>query len=180
MAKKGLMQDLTSGIDEPLESGIFDIFKRGKIQCRIIYEDGSFKDFYKKFKQAYCLTIKGRTYFVIPKCIMRGRIPSITWFFNNPMPINFAYQQSTVTALELIEPSKLIKCTDEQREVYANIKIDAEGLQSVFTTKLMKGLYDTGGVTAKNVIIILIVVTVIILVILQLTGYIDLQGIISG
>jgi len=167
-------------LDEEIPSGIFDIFKKGKIQCRIIYEDGSYKDYYKKFSKSYTIEIKKRMYFVTPRCIIRGAKPCITWFFNNPMPINFDYQPSKVTAESLVERSKIEKMSDEQREILANIKVDSEGMQSLFNTRLMQGLYAQNSMSVKSMIIILIVLGVIILVILQLTGKIDLQSMISG
>ena len=171
---------LTEGLDEEMPSGVLDIFRKHKLQCRIYYEDGSYKDFYKKFKDSYILTIKKRSYFVNPRCIIRGKHPSISWFFNNPMPINFDYQSSKLTAKNLTEPAKLKRLSDEQKQVLANIKIDSEGMQSLFNTRLMKGLYDGKGMTVMNWIIILVVIGVIILIILQVTGTIDIQTIISG
>ena len=180
MSKKGVFEGMTADLDEPIPSGVMDLFRRKKMQCRIIYEDGSYTDFYKKFGKSYTITIKKREYLVNPRCIIRGKRPSITWFFNNPMPINFDYQCSKLTAKELIEPAKLKKLTEEKKEILANIKIDSEGMHSLFNTRLMQGLYTNKGLTVMSLIIILIVIAVIILVILQVTGTIDLQGIISG
>ncbi len=180
MSTKSLFADYKTELDEEIPSSILDIFRRKKIQCRIIYEDGSYHDFYKKFSKSYSITIKKRHYFVNPRCIMRGKKPSITWFFNNPMPINFDYQPSKLTAKELIEPAKLKKLTDEEKEILANIKIDSEGMQSLFNTRLMQGLYANKGLTMKGMILILVVVFVIVLVILQLTGQVDIMGMLTG
>jgi len=178
MVVKGMIQDLQS--DEPMPSGMFDIFKRGKIQCRIYYEDKSYTDFYKKFNKTYTITIKGRDYFVIPNCIIRGKKPSICWFFNNPMPINYDYQGSKLSALDLVEKAKKDDMSDKEIQVLANVKVDAEGMNSLFNTRLMQGLYATGGLSVKSMIIILVVLGVVILVILQATGVVDVQGMISG
>ena len=165
--------------DDEVPSGMFDIFKKGKVQCRIIYEDGSYKDYYKKFGRSYTMDIKGRTYFVDSRCIIRGKRPFICWFFNNPMPINYDYQPSKVSAKELVEKSKLKMMSDKERQISANIVIDSEGLNSAFNTRLMQGLYAGNGLTTKSLIIILVVICVIILVILQATGTIDIQSMIS-
>jgi len=180
MSSKSLLNEYTQGIDEPIQSGLFDVFKKGKLQCRIIYEDGTYSDYYKKFSKTYVITIKKRDYLVIPNCILKGKRSFICWFINNPMPINFAYQQSRLTAKELIEPEKLKKLNDENKQVLANIKIDAEGMHSLFNTRLMQGLYAREGMTMKTLIILLVVIAVIIVVLLQVTGYIDINAMISG
>ena len=178
MAKNGMIQNVMN--DEPIPSGLFDIFKRGKIQCRIYYEDKSYSDFYKKFDKTYTITIKGRDYFVIPECIIRGKKASICWFFNNPMPINFDYQPSKVSALDLVEQAKKDEMSSKEQQILANVKVDAEGMNSLFNTRLMQGLYSQGGLSVKSMIIILVVLAVVVLVILQASGVVDIQGMISG
>ena len=183
MVKNFIKEELTQGIsdlDSPIESGIMDLFRKGKIVCRIIYEDGSYKDFYKKFKKSYIITIKKRDYLVVPKCFQSGKKPFIAWYFNNPMPIHFKYIPSKLNALAFTNKDKIKLMSDEQKQILGKTSLDAEGLHSIFNTQLIKGLYDNGGMSGKSIIIILIVVVVIILIILQLTGVVDVMGMISG
>jgi len=183
MVKNYIKEELAQGLtdlDSPIESGIFDFIKKNKMICRIIYEDGSYKDFDKKFNKSYIITIKKRDYLVVPKCILRGKRPTIMWFFNNPMPINPEYIPSKLNALTFTEKKKKDLLSDEESEILAKTSLDAEGLHSIFNTKLIKGLYDQGGMSGKSIIIIMIVAVVVVLIILQLTGVVDVVGMLQG
>ncbi len=173
---KGEFSSAIQELDEPIESGMFDYFRKGKLQCRIIYEDGSYSDFLKKFSASYIIVIKKRNYLVVPSCIIKGKNNSITWYFNNPMPINYIYEQSKMTALQLMSKEKAKNLTDEDKSILIKTTMDSEGLYSVFNTKLLQGLYPTGGMTGKQMLIYAGAVLIVILIILQLTGTVDVIG----
>ena len=93
--KTSILEDAKDSLESPLDTGYMDFFKKGKLKITIIYEDGSYKDYFKKFNTIYRVTIKKREYFIIPECIIRGgKNPFIVFFFNNPIPINFKYTAS--------------------------------------------------------------------------------------
>lgn len=177
---KDIYSETTKDLDQPINTGLFEYFKKGKLQCRIIYEDGSYIDYYKKFSKAYIITIKKRQYLVVPNCILKGKRSMITWFFNNPFPINFAYQPSKLKALDFVHTDKLKTMSKESKSILAKVDIDSESMNAMFNTTLIKGLYDKPGMTMKSFIIILIIIFIIILVMLQLTGQIDIMGALTG
>lgn len=177
---KGLIEDLKQGVEDlerPVKTGMFDFIKAGKVRCVIIYEDGSFSEFYKKFSTSYTIEIKGRKYFVNPKCFLKGKRTTMIWFFNNPMPLSLDYQPSKLKAIDLMSKEKVGRLSDEQKQIYAKVSIDSEGLNSLFNTRLMKGLYDEGGwLTGKMILIFVIVGIILMLVVLQLTGVVDIMA----
>lgn len=175
---KDFIDDSIKGLDEPFDSsGLTAFLKKGKMLCRIIYEDTSYIDYYKKFSASYIVTIKNKDYLVVPKCFLRGKFNCMIWYFNNPLPINFEYVQSKVTALSLLDEKKLKALTDEQRTILAKTTMDGEGLHSIFNTKLIKGLYPVDSMfTGKMLLIYGVVIFVVILVILQITGTVDVLG----
>jgi len=169
MAKKDIITTQLEELDKPIESSLFDIFKGNKLICRIIYEDGSYKDFSKKFGDSYKVTIKGRDYFVIPKCIMRGKRPTISWFFNNPRPINFEYKNDPIKRKLIIGEQKV------------EVTLDSESLNQIFNTNILKSMYaNKPFMTGKVFVTVMVLLGVLILVVLQLTGTVDIIGMIQG
>ncbi len=167
-------------LDTPVESGFFDMFHKNKLQCRIFYEDGSYADFFKKFGDSYVINIKKRKYVVIPSCIVKGKSPYIAWYFNNPIPITHAYVKSKITALDMTDKETRETLSEGHKKILADVNIDAESLNAVFNNRLIQGLYATGGLTFKAWLIIGIFAFIVILVILQLTGVVDIWGMVSG
>ncbi len=184
MTKKGILQgefkDSLDDLDKPVPSGLFDIFSKGKLQCRIVYEDGSYKDFFKNFSTSYVIEINKRDYLVVPRCIIRGKNNSITWFFNNPIPINYEYQQSSLNAFELLQKDKKKGLSNDQKSILIRTTLDSEGLHSIFNTKLLQGLYPQEGMSGKQLMIWAIGGVLIVLVILQVTGTVDVVGEFKG
>lgn len=172
--KTNLKETLTEGIDEPFKSGI-SLFKRGKVRCVLIFEDGSFSEYWKKLTDAYFMTIKKRKYLIVPKCIIRGKYPTIVWYFNNPSPIFFEFERSKVTALDFRTKDEQKLLTTEQKHLLAKVYLDSEGLDSAFDNSIMKGFYSGGGTTVRRILIIILVVAVLILLILHFTGVINIM-----
>ena len=173
-----LISDELADLDKPIESGfVSNYFKKGKIQCRIIFEDGSYSDSYQKLKLDYRVKIANKTYMLTPECIVAGKSPFVCWYYNNPMPIYFGYQRSKFTAKDMITPKEYANLPPEKQKILANTILDGSGLSAVFNTNLLQGLYSSNDFwTVKNILIIGVVGTIILLVVLQLTGTVDIIG----
>lgn len=168
------------GLDETLPEIETGWFKKGKVKVIIIYEDLSYKAYYKKFKNDYVFTIKKKKYMIIPDRLIIGKNPMIIYYFNNPMPIKFMFEYSKITADKLRSKAQLGQLKDYERENLAKITIDAEALNSAINSNLISKMYGTSGLTAKSLIIILVVVAVIVLIFLQVFGVVDVIGMLSG
>lgn len=183
MVKKFISEQLDN-IDTPLitsKFGFFQkIFKGGKIRVFLINEDNSYKEYYKKFPKSYLLTIKKKGYLFLSKCLIKGKFPTICYYFNNPYPLNFVYEISQLTAYDLRTPEQQTALSKETRSILVNTPLDAETLNLAFTTRVMGSIYGTSSFTAKHLIIILVVVAILVLVFLQVFGVVDVMGMISG
>lgn len=179
-----ILTDLAEGIDEPLDipepikKKLF--FKAGKVRFLIINEDGSFNEYFHKLPDSYMTEIKGKSYLVLPKCIIRGKYPTIIYFFNNPFPLLLEFKYSDIQAADLYNSELLDALKPEEKVTLANITLDSEAINLAFNSRVMRGLYARQGITPKVIIIILVVVVVIILLVLQLTGVVDVWGAITG
>lgn len=177
----GLTDDLTAGLDEPLPiKDALGFLKKNKIRVIIIYEDQSFKEFFLKFPNSYILTIKNKAYFLVPKCIVRGKYPTITYYYNNPCPIYQKYEVSELKAIDTYSDEQKAKLTTEKKVTLSNVFLDAETINLAFTTRIMRGLYANSIFTLKSFLIIFGVVVFCILLVLQLTGTVDVWGAITG
>lgn len=172
-----IIKDAMSDLETPFDKkAVSKYFRKGKIRITMIFEDGSYTEYFMGLSENYTFTIKGKKYMIIPKCILRGKQPTITYYFNNPFPVYLEYKRSELTALDLQDDKKVAKMKEMDKVTLSNIKLDAQSINSAFTTNLIKGLYTEGGMTTKTVVIILVVVTVVILIFLQVFGIVDVFG----
>lgn len=179
---KKALQEAWRDLDEPLElpESASAVRKKGKLKVTIIFEDGSYKEYYKKLGVAYFFTIKKRKYLVLPECIMRGKNPSIIYYFNNPWPLKFEHSISNFKAIDLYEKEIKDILPADIKIFLMNAYIDAEVLQSAFTSNWLKAMYAKPGLTTKAIIIIMVVIVVIVLIVLQVTGAVDVIGFFRG
>jgi len=147
--------------------------KKDKLRVFIIAEDSSFKEYFVKFPDSYVITIKKRDYVVNPKAIIKGRFPTLIYFFNNPCPVLLEFQYSKISALHLRSDSQVKDMLDRDKVILANTWIDSESLNLAFNSRVLKGLYSGSWLTTKNLIIILVVVFIMVLIFLHLFGVID-------
>lgn len=169
-------------LDHPLPTqGGKGWFKKGKLRVIVINEDYSFREFFCRYPESYTIELKKKTYVVVPKAIIRGKFPTIMYYYNNPFPIGYDFQYSKVTALDLRDdPEQVKKMTEEQKTLLANVDIDAETINLAFNTRVMRGLYSNSFITPKFIIIVAIIFIVVVLLVLQLTGVVDVWGLLTG
>ena len=178
---KPSVKDLLKDIDEPVtifESWSF--LKGQKLRVMIIYEDRSFKIYSIPLKDNYLITVNKKKYILLPECILHSRKRLIMYYFNNPMPINPKWQKSKMTTLMLMSKDRQARLKDHVEDNLAETIIDAQALQSAFSSNLINKMYSEGGLSTKMIIVIIVVIAIVILIILQLTGTIDIIGAISS
>ena len=182
MVKKTIAKFMSSkDLDAPiLEPEKISIFRKNKIRCIIIYEDGRYEESFQSLKDGYSIEINQSRYIVVPKAIMRGKYPTMYWYYNNPMPIWHRYTRSTINSLTLRTEEEIKKLTDEEKLNLANITIDAQSLKAMITSSIIKNFYHTNSISTKQLIIIAVIVLVVILMLLQMTGQVDVLGYVSG
>ena len=178
---KTIYNDLTEGIDEPIQTtGLSSLFKKGKIRCRIIFEDQSYKDYWKKLDKSYVIEINKKTYFLEPSCILRGKESTISWYFNNPVPIIQTYEKSKLSMKKIIGDKEWAKLPDKQKKITASTFLDSDSATSVFNSRLIQGMYANTNMSLKQWLLIGGVVIIVILVLLQVTGAVDIVGGLKG
>ena len=151
-----------------------DIVKFGKFRVIIIYEDMTFKEHKIKLNDPFTINIKEKKYLVVAKCIIKGKNPTLIYYYNNPAPIMFEFTQSKITALSLYnEPEKLRSMTEEEKIILSKIFVDSESLHHLSSNTLIRGLYAETKMSTSKFIIIAIVVLVVVVAILHFTGVID-------
>jgi len=178
MANKFIEEELQE-LDTPIQTNT-SWLKAKKIRLIIMNEDGSFKENFCGYPKSYCFDIKGLSYILVPKAIIKGKFPTLFYYFNNPFPIMFEFKYSKFTALQLRSEEQKALLQDNQKVLLENIYLDSETLNLAFNNKVMKGLYAQTGITAKHIVIILVVVAIVVLVFLQVFGVVDVFGMISG
>lgn len=168
-------------LDEPVIIGkTGGWFSSGPLRVIIISEDNSGVEHFVKWPTAYVIDILNKSYFLLPKCVLRMKVPTIMFYYNNPFPILFHFMYSDVSALDLYDdPSKDI-LDKEIRTYLASIIIDSDVVQLGFNNRFMKGMYGGGGLTMKNWLVIGGAVLVFILLMLQLSGKVDVIGNLTG
>ena len=114
------------------------------------------------------------------KTILKGKYPTIIYFYNNPLPIWLTYELSNITSIKLKTDKEKKDLNDKQETILKNVYLDSQAFNIGFHTRFLKGLYDQQGFTYKSLIIILVVVAVIVLIFLQVFGVVDVIGAISG
>jgi len=180
MKKPKIIESLTEDIDKPLPlKDAWSFLRNGKARIIILYEDNAYKELYRKLKEDYIITIKEKKYMIIPKCIIKGKYPTLIYYYNNPMPINFEGQASKISSKMLYDPKSFSQLDDEMKNTLANTYIDAKALHVAFTSNLINKMYSENKMSAKNWIIIIIVVMIAVLIILHFTGVINIMEILG-
>lgn len=160
-----------------IEGSGLGLYKGGRIRVRIINEDRSYIDYTCRLKNPYFLEIGKRYYMIVERCILRGKIPFICFYFNNPLPIEFIHKTSPLSALDIRTDQEQRALRDEEKTILTNLKIDAEALRAAFTARILKGIYEgTPLFTFKFIFGALVVICIVILVVLQLSGKVDIMG----
>jgi len=170
---KDLFLDLDTPIELESKSGIL---KRGKYRVLIIYEDNSYKFFYVKLKKSYSFTLKKKEYIIDPKSILRGTNPLLVYYFNNPLPASFIYEDSSVKVKHLYDRKEFDSLPEDLKRKYTNITIDSQSLRNLLINNMFKNLYPNVGLTPKWIIIIIVTIFIIILMVLHFTGVIDITS----
>lgn len=164
--KDELIKELDSEVPKIEIQGYF---KKGKARIIIIYEDLSFIEYYKKLKSNYVIEIKKKSYIIIPSAIIRGKNPTLAYYFNNPMPIKFVYQNSKIVANDLNK----IKHKSYKDHV-ADTVIDAEMISTALNSNIFNKMYQKPFFTVKTMLIILGATFIVLMIILHFTGVIDI------
>ena len=179
--KSSTFKKYTEDLDEPMKFWeSWEFLKKGRVRLIIIFEDQSYKEYYRKLKENYAFTVKDKKYFILPKCILLGKNPTLTYYYNNPMPIKYAYVHSKISAENFVPEKDFAKLDDKEKRMLAMTVLDAEAINTAFSSNLVNKMYAENKLTVKAFIIILVVVFVIILIILHFTGVIDLYGLLTG
>lgn len=177
---KQIFKDMTQDLDKPLEiSDAWSFLKNGKARIIILYEDLAYKEIYKKLKSDYVITIKGKDYMIIPKCIIRGKYPTLVYYYNNPMPVLFEWKPSGISSKSLYEPKNFKMLEDKMQDTLANTFLDAKAVHVAFTSNLINKMYSENSMTTKGWIVILVVVFIIIILVLHFTGVINIMEILG-
>lgn len=176
----GEVKDQIKELDHPVTTSGWNPFKWGNLRVLIINEDLSFKEYSVKFPESYVIDIKKKYYIVVPKCVIRGSSPTLIYYYNNPFPIEFIFQRSTLTPLDFVPEEKLKVMADSQKTILSNVLMDATGLKLAFDSEIIRGMYEKKGVTFKAVLIIIVVIFIIVLVMLQVFGVVDVMGFLTG
>lgn len=194
MGMKEIAQEYTKELDKPLPDIPFleriTLFKKGKIKFIIHFEDGGYTEYYKKMDDDYGVTIKDHLYIVVPKYIVYGKYPTLHYYYNNPMPIWFEFVTTRLTAGMLQEKKdrnndgildkRELQRFAEQKDMKANVYIDARALKVAFNSNLINKMYAENKLPTKVIVVLIIVAVIAIIVVLQLTGKIDVLGFLSG
>jgi hypothetical protein len=180
--KSSTFSDIKEQLEQPAGMNFepFGWLKKNKICIRIIFEDGAFKDYYRKFKEDYTWTVKEKRYLIVPRAIIHGKPPTITYYYNNPMPIMFEHEHSKIKSSDLMDKEYLKKLPVEMQTTLSKTVIDSSVLHMGMTTNVINKMYGTSGLTNKMLILIIIGVILVICVILQLTGTVDFLGMMTG
>lgn len=151
-----------------------------KFKLVIINEDNSPNEYFLGFPSNGFFQIKNKYYHLVPRAIIRGKYPTLYYYFNNPCPILFQHEASKVTAYDLRSEDQRKLLSEEDKLVLINIVMDAESMNIAFTTRVVQGLYSHPGITGKTIVIILVVVAALILIFLQVFGVIDIFSLFGG
>jgi len=174
---KAELSDLFSDINTPIElESKSGILKKGKYRILMIFEDNSYKFFYVKLKKSYSFSIKKKEYVIDPKSIMKGSNPLLVYFYNNPLPIGFIFEESSVKVKALYDPDEFKALPEDLKRKYGTITVDSQSLRNLLINNMFKNLYPNQGLTPKFIIIIIVVVFIILLMVLHFTGVIDVTS----
>lgn len=177
--KSRFINEQLKELDTPLKLNT-SWLKNKKILLIIINEDGSANEYYKNYPESYIFEIKKLSYVLVPKCIIRGKIPTLVYFYNNPFPVLFDFEYTKLTAYDLKTSEQLEHIPESEKTTLKNTHIDAQTLNLAFNTRIMKGLYYENNITPKAIILIIGAILIAILIILQVTGVVDVWGMLTG
>ena len=179
---KKYLKDAMGDLDEPItwEESNISFLKKNKVRVILRYEDGSHIDFYVKLGSSYFITIKKRKYILIAECISNGKNPTIEYYFNNPFPIGFEYELSSLTPSQLWDDPDLNIVPKDLVPILTDVTVDSETLQSAFNSNWLKAMYAKPGLTTRSILLIGGAILVVVLIILQLTGVVDVVGWFTG
>lgn len=177
---KRILSDAIDGLDVPIIEEDAGFFKRKKVRLIIINEDSSFTEYFRKYPRSYLFKIKKKLYLLVPCAIIRGKFPTLVYYYNNPFPLRFVFEYSKLRALDLKSMDQLKDMKDEEKTLLAQIQIDAETLNLAWDTRVMRAFYENAGLTWKVFLIIAIVAIIIIIVFLQLFGVINIGDLLSS
>jgi len=179
MAKSNLLSMET--LEEPtFDPDKLNFFEKGKIRVIIYYEDGSHKVYMLRLSKSYFFEINKSYYLIVPRCISRGNKPTISYYFNNPAPIEIGYQKSSLKADSFRNKKELDQLAEDQKTLLVNTYIDAEALKSAMTSRLLQGLYKDSKLSLGALMLIVGAVLLVILILLHVTGTVDVVAFITG
>lgn len=174
-------EELDAVIESPFQSSFL---KKGKYCFRIIYEDTSFRDYYKKIKNDYTFRIKKHTYVIVPDSITFGKNPTLTYYYNNPFPIKFRHKKTKITALSLQPKDSLNDVSSSIKQSLATTYVDSSVLDTLISSDIIRKIFSEGQFTLKTFLIIfgviVLVVGISLLIWAQMTGRIDIRTMFSG
>lgn len=178
--------DIMEKLKQPAPEIESNLFNKGKFKIIIIYQDLSIKTYRRNLKNPYYFTVGERDYLISSKCIIRDKNPTLMYYFNNPFPIKFEHSPSSMTSQKIME--KLKESRDEDdidikknwKEIQTTINYDASTLHTLNTTNVINKMYNDGGKTMGDWMILIGGIAIAVLVILQVTGQIDIMTYISG
>jgi len=173
--KNNIYNELFQDLNQPMFQGK-SFFSKGGLRVIIINEDMSANEYFLKLPKSYVIQLKDKSYFLVPKCVLRMKFPTIIYYYNNPFPIGFKYEKSNVKATDLYNDESLELLNNEIKVHLSNTIIDAEMVKLGFDNRFMKGIYAQGGMTVKNYLLIMGAVLIVILVLLQVSGKVDVMG----
>ena len=175
------VKNTIENLQKPLEIGDgWSFLRKGKCRFIIIYEDKSFKEFYKPLTEDYVVTIKKKKYVVLPEAVIFGKYNTFAYYYNNPMPVNFQFEMSKITADKMYDKENFEKLPKGMQMTLANTYIDSKTINVAFTSNLVNKMYSDNKMSTMNWIFIMGAVLVVILVILQVTGTVDVFSMITG
>ena len=174
-----IKEDLNLPVDVEFDYKI-TAFKGNKFRAIIINEDLSANEYFIKFPESYVIAVKNKNYFVVPKAFLRiGKYPTMVWYYNNPFPIQFVFKKAEVTALDLRDSAEIDRLSKEERTELEGIIVDAEMVKLGFDSRAMGNIYGKTQLTLMQWFYIAGGLLVVILVILQLSGKVDVFGMLS-
>lgn len=178
---KKMLESTIGNIDGPVDFNTgLDFIKKGKVRVVIIYEDRSYKEYFVKLKADYAFTIKNKKYIIYPESIVFGKHRTIYYYFNNPLPMHFAWQKSKLTAADLRSQETLDTYKKDVQDRLASIPVDGSMVHQMVENQVLKHLYDQNSMNARGYIMVAGAVLIGILVVLQVTGTVDVMGFLQG
>lgn len=166
------------GNNEPkVEGSGLSLYRGGRIKVIIHNKDRSFNEYTCRLKDPYFVEINKKYYMVVERCIQRGKIPTIHFYYNNPAPIEFIHKHTELSAIKLKTQEDLADLRAEEKTILNELTIDADGLRAAMNARILKGIYEgTPIFSLKFIFLAVAVICVIVLIGLQVSGQVDVLG----